>query len=78
LVCEIDSGNLIEKPGWIRMSIHPTTTNAEIQFVCDSIKALAKNHQAWGKEYCYNKKTNEFVHKNATSFEKDLVNQWFS
>ncbi len=78
LVCEIDSGNLIQKPGWIRMSIHPTTTNAEIQFVCDSIKAVAKHHLDWGKEYSYNKKSNEFVHRNATTFEKDLVEKWFS
>ena len=33
LVCEIDNGNLIQKPGWIRMSIHPTTTDAEIETV---------------------------------------------
>jgi selenocysteine lyase/cysteine desulfurase len=78
LVCQIDSGDLIQKPGWIRMSIHPTTTNAEIQFVCESIKAVATNHEEWKKEYNYNKNSNEFLHKNAKSYEKDLVKKWFN
>jgi hypothetical protein len=59
------------------MSIHPTTSNAEIQFVCESIKAVAKNHEAWSKDYSYNKNSNEFLHKNAKSYEKDLVKKWF-
>ncbi len=77
LVCQIDSGDLTLKPGWIRMSIHPTTTNEEIEFVCDSIKELAENHEAWSKDYNYDKNSNEFVHKNAKPFEKELVEEWF-
>ncbi|MDR6967463.1 selenocysteine lyase/cysteine desulfurase [Flavobacterium arsenatis] len=78
LICQIDSGDLIQKPGWIRMSIHPTTTNEEIEFVCNSIKALAENHEDWAKEYDYNKSSNEFVHKQAQSFEKEMVASWFA
>ena len=78
LVCFITSGDLIKKPGWIRMSIHPTTTSEEIRFVCDSIKALAANHKEWLNDYVYNGKTNEFIHKNATAFEKNRVTNWFS
>ncbi|MXN90693.1 aminotransferase class V-fold PLP-dependent enzyme [Flavobacterium sp. Sd200] len=62
LTDKISLGDLIQKPGWIRMSIHPTTTNAEIQYVCDSIKALALNHEEWAADYQYNKNTNEFTH----------------
>ncbi|WP_295336817.1 aminotransferase class V-fold PLP-dependent enzyme [Flavobacterium sp.] len=78
LVCRITSGDLIKKPGWIRMSIHPTTTTEEIQWVCDSIKALAENHQEWGREYHYNPKTNEFIHKDDKLFVKELVKTWFA
>ena len=78
LVCLITSGDLIKKPGWIRMSIHPTTTSEEIRFVCDSIKALAANHKEWENDYVYNGKTNEFIHKNATAIEKDMISDWFS
>ena len=77
LVCQISSGDLIQKPGWIRMSVHPTTTTAEIEFVCESIRLLAENHQEWAKEYQYNPKTNEFNHKAAASLEKERVATWF-
>lgn len=77
LVDQIALGDLIKKPGWIRMSIHPTTLNSEIQYVCDSIKALAKNHREWAKDYSYNKETNEFIHKEAQPIEKEMVLQWF-
>lgn len=47
----INSGDSSLKPGWIRMSIHPTHTDEEIRFVCDAIKQLAKNHELWSQDY---------------------------
>ncbi len=78
LVCQITSGDLMKKPGWIRMSIHPTTTTQEIAFVCQSINDLANHHQDWEDDYQYNNKTNEFKHNNATNPEKEMVANWFS
>jgi selenocysteine lyase/cysteine desulfurase len=77
LVCQITSGDLIKKPGWIRMSIHPTTSTEEIIWVCQSIKQLAQHHLEWGKEYSYNLKSNEFVHVKALGLEQKMVEQWF-
>lgn len=77
LTDKITAGDLIEKPGWIRMSIHPTTTNKEIDFVCQSIIELAQNFEDWSKEYTYNSKTNEFHHINALPLEKEMVDSWF-
>ena len=59
------------------MSIHPTTTNDEIRFVCESIKALAESHLDWAEDYQYNKTTNEFLHKLNLHCEKELVENWF-
>ena len=78
LVNEISLGDLIRKPGWIRMSIHPTTTSAEIEYVCNAIKSLAENHKEWALEYRYDSETNEFIHQQATSFENTLVEKWFA
>lgn len=47
----IDQGNLSQKPGWIRASLHPTMTDAEIDFIGDSIAELAAKHHAWQEEY---------------------------
>jgi selenocysteine lyase/cysteine desulfurase len=77
LVCQIDSGDLILKPGWIRMSIHPTTTSEEVLFVCKSIKELAANHEIWKVDYQYDKKSNEFVHFKSQALEKEIVSKWF-
>ncbi len=78
LICEIGSGELINKPGWIRMSIHPTTTSEEIKYVCDSIIELSMNHEDWGKDYFYDKRTNEFTHQNALNTENEMVLSWFT
>lgn len=78
LIDQITIGDLIRKPGWIRMSIHPTTTSEEIAFVCNSIKELAQNHKTWALDYEYNKETNEFIHENVNTFEDELVSGWFA
>jgi selenocysteine lyase/cysteine desulfurase len=78
LIDEISLGDLIRKPGWIRMSVHPTTTTAEIELVCKSIKSLAANHTTWALDYSYNKNSNEFVHREAKPIEDELVKSWFS
>jgi selenocysteine lyase/cysteine desulfurase len=75
LTNKITEGDLIQKPGWIRMSIHPTTTDAEIRYVCESIKELAKHHEAWANDYNYNRATNEFIHKNESVATN--VKDWF-
>lgn len=78
LLEKMDQGCLIERPGWIRMSIHPTTTDAEVSFICKAIKELAANYEEWSKDYEYDLTSNEFLHKSFQSKEKELVNQWFN
>lgn len=78
LVDEISLGDLIRKPGWIRMSIHPTTATEEIEYVCNSIKLLAQEHKNWSLDYEYDKVNNEFIHENAQALEDILVQNWFS
>ncbi|MCF6350759.1 MAG: aminotransferase class V-fold PLP-dependent enzyme [Flavobacteriaceae bacterium] len=77
LIHKIEEGCFIEKPGWIRMSIHPTMTNKDVVFVCDSIIKLSKNYAIWKNDYKYCKNSNEFKHKNELDFEDNLVASWF-
>src|SRR5258708_28386089 len=37
----IHSGDLLFKPGWIRLSVHPTMSNSEIDFIMDAIEQTA-------------------------------------
>jgi selenocysteine lyase/cysteine desulfurase len=63
----IDSGDLSLKPGWIRLSLHPTMTDNELLFITGAIAQIAQNAVEWEKEYVYDCHTNEFYH---TSFKE--------
>ena len=74
---KIDNGDLSEKPGWIRLSLHQTMTNKEAIIIAGSIESISKNHTKWKKDYIYNAKKNEFEHKKGISKEKKIVKSWF-
>ncbi len=74
---KILEGCLVERPGWIRMSIHPTMTNDEIHFICDAIQAVAKNYKVWEADYTYNAIKNEFIHNDQNVIEKTITKDWF-
>ncbi len=57
---KIDHGDYSEKPGWVRMSIHPIMHNEEIYFICDSIKQTVKNISDWKKDFKYSSSKNEY------------------
>ena len=78
LIGKIAEGCLLDKPGWIRMSIHPTTTDKEVEYICDSIQSMAENFREWEKDYSYDAATNEFIFNNYSSKEKELVEGWFN
>lgn len=75
---KISSGDLSEKPGWMRLSIHPIMTNQEIDLLLDALEALAASFEVWSEDYQYNPQTNEFHHKHALHTEEQLVSDWFS
>ncbi|MBS1651551.1 MAG: aminotransferase class V-fold PLP-dependent enzyme [Bacteroidetes bacterium] len=63
----INKGDYSEKPGWIRLSIHPTHTNEEVLFICDAIKALADNFKTWSLDYNCDLKHASFKNKISSS-----------
>lgn len=74
---KILEGCLVERPGWVRMSIHPTMTNDEVEFICEAIKLIAENIELWEKAYRYNAIKNEFEHISNLNIEKDIIKDWF-
>jgi len=78
LTNEISIGDLVRKPGWIRLSIHPTTTCEEVDLICSSLKDLAANHKEWSKDYNYNTNSNEFIHKSFSGKSRNSrIDSWF-
>jgi len=78
LTDEISKGFLANKPGWVRMSIHPTMTNQEIDYILDALDELCLHHKEWATDYIYNVHTNEFKHIAEPQTEMKLVEEWFS
>jgi selenocysteine lyase/cysteine desulfurase len=79
ITTKINNGDLTLKPGWIRMSIHPTMTNDEIYFIMNAIGALSDNHKEWAGDYSYNNQTNEFLYKDPSFAlkNKKRAESWF-
>ena len=74
----IRSGDLSCKPGWVRLSIHPTMTNAEIDLIMDAIEMTVGHFQEWIKDYTYDPASNEYSFKGARTKEQDKVENWFN
>ena len=73
---KIDDGDLSEKPGWVRLSLHPTMTDSELYYFTDAIREIQKNHADWAADYTYNKHTNEFTYKFA-ALNQTRTDSWF-
>ncbi len=74
---KISDGCFSERPGWVRMSIHPTSPNEEVLYVCNSIIEVAENHKKLSKDYSYDSLKNEFIHKKEIPIDIEIVNKWF-
>lgn len=72
ITLKIDHGDLSEKPGWVRISIHPTMTNEEVDTIAFAVEEVIKNYFDWGKEYKFDSKSGEFNSTNNDDFFIDL------
>ncbi|WP_282048963.1 aminotransferase class V-fold PLP-dependent enzyme [Maribacter aquivivus] len=76
---DIENSNLTDKPGWVRLSLHPITSDKELVYICDAVNQVAQNFKEWGEDYVYNPKSNEFDYKNSGD-QKIIkeVTDWFT
>jgi selenocysteine lyase/cysteine desulfurase len=75
---KITFGDLSEKPGWVRMSVHPTMTNAEIEYILDAIEVIAGSFRKYLDDYQYNRSKNEFYHRNQDERHQKMISSWFN
>jgi hypothetical protein len=69
-----------QKPGWVRMSFHPTVSNQELDFVLNALSEIAENIETWQKEYVYDKENNNFIHTShqCQIIENARVEDWYN
>jgi selenocysteine lyase/cysteine desulfurase len=73
----ISSGDLSEKPGWVRLSLHPTMTDREVVYIADALRQISLKHKEWIRDYDYNKHTNEFRLNKENPSAID-INKWLT
>lgn len=75
---ELTLGNYTLKPGWVRLSIHPVMSDAELTYIMDAIQTIHDEGDKWRRDYTYDYHTNEFTHQDYDdAVYLQSVNQWF-
>ena len=77
---KINHGDLSEKPGWVRWSLHPPTTDEEVRQILHAVEEITIHHREWVEEYVYIQNENEFVHNSQMHrpMEDEVMGDWFS
>jgi len=65
ITSQIDKGDLSVKPGWVRVSLHPTTTDSELHLIISAIRETVENIDELKKLYCYISSQNIYRHRNS-------------
>lgn len=69
---KINHGDLSEKPGWVRISLHPTLTVEEVTTIAESVHTVLNNYDRWQQDYIFEPKTGEFHHRTWKNQVADL------
>ena len=72
----IHKGDLSNKPGWVRISLHPIMTIEEIDYIADSVILVINNYEDWEKDYEFSAETGEFYYKNNSNNNFDLRTEY--
>ncbi len=75
---QIDAGDLTDKPGWVRISFHPTMSDAEVDRVCEAVLAIAQHGEQWQADYRRLPRQNDFEHVQGNADVQPLLARWFS
>ncbi len=78
ITSKIDIGDLSDKPGWVRLSLHPVMTEEEVNYICEAIGQVAHNTEQFLKSYHYQVKTNEYYPMQQDNGLKGKLENWFN
>jgi len=59
----LDKGSQAERPGWVRISLHPIMSDKEILKIVAAVRSITVHVKEWREDYRYNAATNGWVHK---------------
>lgn len=79
---QIKAGSMDYKPGWVRISLHPVMTAAQVKTIGEALQQIATHGKEWARDYRYNRQTGQLTHMSGmgTSVfgpgEQDLEESW--
>ncbi|MEF2966702.1 aminotransferase class V-fold PLP-dependent enzyme [Paenibacillus sp. M1] len=75
----VAAGDFSRKPGWVRVSLHPTMTNREVGYIAASVKEVMDHIAEWKKDYSYDAATGEWEHlKEQPEERRKAIREWFT
>ena len=73
MTSKIEQGDFSDKSGWVRISLHPTMTENEVNFIAECLeKIVLEEYDKHYKDYNYNPVNNEFTHKNDVAMKINI------
>lgn len=73
----INEGDFSEKPGWVRLSLHPIMSNEELFYIINALKEIVENISVWEKDYKYHPDNNEYMNL-LQNDNLENIKDWFS
>lgn len=77
IVHSIQAGDHSSKPGWVRLSLHPTMTDTEMARMVSAIRAIVEHIDIWSRDYRYNPHTNSWQHIQRVPAADSNAAAWF-
>ncbi len=79
ITSKINHGDLSEKPGWVRWSLHPTTTNEEVRIMIEGLQYIVENIKELQKLYVYDIHHNIYWHREDISKDYHVrIEKWLT
>ena len=74
---QVESGDLTKKPGWVRLSLHPTMANDELDYILRAIREIEVQGPQWADEYSFDKASGDFFRKDGRDFDAFSMEELF-
>lgn len=59
---KIEQGDLSDKPGWVRFSLHPIMTNEEVLLFAKAVEEITLYIEEWQKDYVFDAASNDYFY----------------
>ncbi len=73
ITARIDHGDLSVKPGWVRVSVHPTMTVEEVEYIVAAVREVIENYDEYRRDYTFNPHNAEFYHRHFSQQNVDIL-----